>query len=153
MTPVLVWLAGVATVIVAPIAVYVGWRSKRQRLPRSRALVKGDALPLETVDEAIMAFKAEMPLDSDRLLIELRPGDFFKHPSAPGLRLSGITLGPKNIIVAVPKGRPVGGIALFHELMHAHMLQQGKTAYDEDDHQSWNGKHWDVVDRLKRRFK
>lgn len=141
-----VWGVAMAGVLAAPGIVYALWRRGWTRLPNSGALLKGSPFPPAVVDDALCAFRRMRALDTKRLLVEFRDGEWFRHPTAGNQKLAGIELGPKSVIVAVPSGARIGETALFHELMHCAIEQEGRSTRHED----WVDDDLEVVDSLKR---
>lgn len=102
------------------------------------------------LSEFVIAWRLYVEPDTTKILatiaaldVEWRAGESFKD----GLReLYGVTRSPNLVIVAVREGRTIGATALAHEIVHAHLWNDGDPDYDHVSGKGpWTAAHDRVI--------
>lgn len=166
------WSLGAAAALGIPTFLILRARLSWSRLPNTRAYIRGDGPPPASQDEALTAFAkawrergftgADGLLKAfGRLHISWEPGQFFTRPglwdkAGEPLKMRGLTMSPKQIIVAIWDGALLGDVALFHELTHVALwVTKGEPDADHkgDRYPGWTEEHDDMIRELKSLFR
>lgn len=160
---VILWSLGALVALGVPAFLIVRERLRWQRLPHTRALVAGDGPPPASQDLALLAFidawkergfggheklRAAMP----KLHIAWRVGRYFTMKDTGELKMTGRTVSPKSIVVAIWEGASLGDVALFHELTHwALWVTTGEpdADHEEERYKGWTPQHTAMIVELK----
>jgi hypothetical protein len=165
------WSLGALAATGIPAFIVIRRRLQWQRLPHTRALVKGDGPSPAIQDDALLAFvdawdKAGFPRSRQlidhfkNLSIEWRFGDYFTDPRVKDsdgelLKMRGWTPNAKHIIVAIWKDATLGNTAFFHELTHVALwviFNEPDPDHEGEKYAGWSAAHSAMISELKQDY-